>query len=134
MHPPTGTFVSVWRVRRWTRMFRMTSFFATGPEILLWWVGNFTPTLTTRPIFLVGALTVRLRWAPLMRFEALLGLFQMSRSCRPAFLVGTASALYSDSVYLWAFVAFLRAELGVFRGLSFTPLPLLVAFTPACSS
>ena len=134
MHPPTGICVSVWRVRPWTRMFRMTSFFATGPEILLWWVGNLNQALTTRPILLVGALTVRLRWTPLVRFEALLGLFQMSRSYRPALLVETASALYSDSVYLWAFVAFLGAALGVALGLSFTPLPLLVAFTPACSS
>jgi len=59
--------------------------------------------------------TVRLRWAPVVRFEALLGLFRMSRSYRPALLVGTASALYIDSVYLWAFVAFLGAALGVFR-------------------
>ena len=69
-----------------------------------------------------------------MRFEALLGLFRMSRSYRPALLVGAASALHSDSVYLLAFVAFLGAALGVFLGLSFTPLPLLVSFTPACSS
>jgi len=50
----------------------------------------------------------------MVRFEALLGLFRMSRSYRPALLVGTASALYIDSVYLWAFVAFLGAALGFF--------------------
>ena len=56
------------------RMFRMTSCFATGPEILLWWEGNLTPTPTTRPTLLVGAPTARLRWTPLVRFEAPLGL------------------------------------------------------------
>ena len=75
MRLPTGTCVSVWRVRRWARMFRMASCFATGPEILLWWVGSLTRTPTTRPALLVGALTARLRWTPLVRFEAPLGLF-----------------------------------------------------------
>ena len=81
----------------------------------------------------MGALAVRLQWAPLVRFEALLSPFWMSRSYRPALLVGFASALYNGSVYLRAFVAFLEAALGVFLGFSFTPLPLLVAFTPVCS-
>ena len=75
MRPPTGTCVSVWPGRRWTRMFRLASCFATGPEILLWWKGNLTLTPTTRPTLLVGAPTARLRWTPLVRFEAPLGLF-----------------------------------------------------------
>ena len=75
MRPPTGICVSVWRVRQWTRMFRMTSCFAAGPEILLWWVGSLIPTPTTRPTLPVGALIARLRWTPLVRFEAPLGLF-----------------------------------------------------------
>ncbi len=41
-------------------------------------------------------------------------LLRMSRPYRPALLVRFASALHSDSVYLWAFIAFLEAALGVF--------------------
>ncbi len=40
----------------------------------------------------------------------------------PALLVGTASAVNSDSVYLWAFVAFLAAALGDFFGPFFYPI------------
>ncbi len=111
-------------------VFRMASCFATGPEILLWWVGNLTPTLTTRPVLLVGALTVRLRWTPLMRFEALLGLFRISRSYRPALFVGTTSTLYSDSVYLWVVVAVFWEPRFVSFWIYFYPITLFCGLYP----
>ncbi len=144
MRPPSGTFVSVWPGRRWTRMFRLTSCFATGPEILLWWVGNLTPTPTTRPTLLVGALTARLRWTPLVSFEAPLGLFPPwdlslvpSRAfhgwgCPPSF-VGLCLCFVQCTALLYAFgrCPFCgKAAFYVSFGFSFAPLPLLVAFTP----
>jgi len=47
----------------------------------------------------VGALAVRLRRTPLVRFKALLGLFRMARSYRPALLEGIASALKESCFY-----------------------------------
>ena len=143
MRPPTGTCVSVWRVRRWTRMFRMTSCFATGPEILLWWVGNLTPTPTTCPTPLVGALTARLQWTPREFFEAPLGLFPPwdvslfsfralhGQGCPPSF-VGMCSCFVKCFCVLLGGAPFVARPRFVFLlGFPFAPLPLLLAFTPA---